>query len=489
MSLIEKIVDDVVKVQETILSTIKRYRQISFDVSHWDDLREVKSRIRTHPRQSKEVLDLYRESAVSHCDIIKSLTSTIEPIDEPYMENLQTPTIIELLYELDPGFRRSSDLLVKAIENSQDIIAEEAMKRRAGAYGPTWIVDYVATPGSLLNLFAKILRGIKIDRLHKWTFYTCVSAARITSYCMMFGSKLDGSLKAGGGFQKAIDEEVSILKKMWIEPLKTQEEILSEIGFKSFDAGVYMKKFKKDMEDVVSSAAEKDVHYANIALVPTWGAGDFHHIGQSTYNICKDDMAMAIFEAVSKVLISTLNRGIKDKKIEGHFIPVSDITAAAAAYILRMDGFSSNMVLDLMLKRFYNLSSRRSNPLAEDLIPEFLDFLARGERIVERAPLGCGGKVGKLEIDFSPIIENEVIQSPEKYSFPANPLTARFSSLMKFADDPFHLESDPSLAVLLTNLIALSPDKPILPLSRCKGCSLSRAIPSRCKHCLSGRSI
>jgi hypothetical protein len=301
----------------------------------------------------------------------------------------------------------------------------------------------------------------------------------------MFGSKLAKSLKGGGNISHATEEETTVLKKMWLEPMKMQSETLDEMGFTSFDPEVYMRKFKNEVKGTIKSAVAKGVHYANIVLIPAWGAGDFHHIGQSIYNICKDDLAMAILESVTGVLINTLKKG-KGKIKRPFQIPISDITAAASMYIMRMDGFSERNISDLMLKRFYNLAlQRRDILLTEDLIPEFLDFLARGEKIISGMPVGKSRKIGGLEIDFSPIDKNETIQSPERYSFPACPLTARLSSLLKFADDPFHLESDPSLSAFLTNVMALNPKRAMLPVSRCKKCSLSKAIPQRCKYCLS----
>ncbi len=485
MSIIEKVIGDIAAVQGTIVKTIKQNRYHPFRVDHWGDLLQVKMNIRDGPGQSKEVLDLYRKAAEAHYKIVKDMTETINPKDEPYLENLQTPVILELLYEFDPEFKESMNRLVKAIADSSDMIAEEALKRCVGAYGPTWIVDYVATPGSLLNLFVRIMKKTKMKKCYRWTFYTCVSVTRATSYCTMFGRKLAKSLKGGENISHATEEETTVLKKMWLEPMKMQSETLDEMGFTSFDPEVYMRKFKNEVKGTIKSAVAGRVHYANIVLIPAWGAGDFHHIGQSIYNICKDDLAMAILESVTGVLINTLKKG-KGKIKRPFQIPISDITAAASMYIMRMDGFSERNISDLMLKRFYNLAlQRRGILLTEDLIPEFLDFLARGEKIISGMPVGKSKKIGGLEIDFSPIDKNETIQSPERYSFPACPLTARLSSLLKFADDPFHLESDPSLSVFLTNIMALTPKRATLPVSRCKKCSLSKAIPQRCKHCLS----
>lgn len=70
---------------------------------------------------------------------------------------------------------------------------------------------------------------------------------------------------------------------------------MDNAGHSSFDVRKYMNSYKKKMRSTVIAAMEDDVHYGNILTVPTYCVGDIaHHISQSTFNMCKDDMTMGI---------------------------------------------------------------------------------------------------------------------------------------------------------------------------------------------------
>src|SRR5664279_6110984 len=119
-----------------------------------------------------------------------------------------------------------------------------------------------------------------------------------------------------------------------------------------------MAEYKKKMEKTVMNAVEDGVHYGNIVTVPAYCVGDIsHHIAQSTYNMCKDDVIMAVIEATTGVMESTLNNAIPDFKNE--YEPLSLATgssACAVEYMLELDGFNAPMIVDLLTKRFHNLS-------------------------------------------------------------------------------------------------------------------------------------
>ena len=57
------------------------------------------------------------------------------------------------------------------------------------------------------------------------------------------------------------------------------------------------------------NAVEDGVHYGNIVTVPAYCVGDIsHHIAQSTYNMCKDDVIMAVIEATTGVMACNTNQ-------------------------------------------------------------------------------------------------------------------------------------------------------------------------------------
>jgi len=66
-----------------------------------------------------------------------------------------------------------------------------------------------------------------------------------------------------------------------------------------------------------------------------------HHIAQSTFNMCKDDVVMAVIEATSAVMDSTLNANLE--KFKNEYQPLSVATgsgAVAVEYILELDGLT-----------------------------------------------------------------------------------------------------------------------------------------------------
>lgn len=71
-------------------------------------------------------------------------------------------------------------------------------------------------------------------------------------------------------------------------------------GQSSFDHREYMKRYRAGIAGVVKAALDEGVYYSNILTVPAYCVGDIaHHISQSTYNMCKDDVVMAAIEAAT----------------------------------------------------------------------------------------------------------------------------------------------------------------------------------------------
>ncbi|MEM3522570.1 MAG: DUF2193 family protein [Candidatus Bathyarchaeia archaeon] len=484
--LAEKIAKEILAIQKTWVETVKNKRNKKFKIEDWKSMLQFKNNLMPHEKQSKEIFNLYITSANACYKTLSNLTDYIHPEDEPWLEHYQTTSVFEILYEYDREFKNASIKLAEAIDKFKDLIIEEIFARFCGRYGLTWIVDYVPTPGSFSNLYKKILDKIDIKPDYKLAFINAVSAARNTSYSVMFGLKFIEILNNGKSVEEAIKAEIEILKNMWLNPIETQIQIMKEIGHKSFDYEKSIKTFKEQIYKAVIEAAKAGVHYTNLSLVPLWAAGDFHHVSQTTYNLCKSDIVMAILESLTEVLEKTINKAIKERKIKDPYkIPTWELTAAASAYIMRLDGFTSSMISDLLMKRYYNLLLKDPKKfIYECMNDEFINFLNQGEYYIEKPPLGLGCKVWDIKIDLSPIDENEVLKAPQKYIWPECPITIRFANLLCFADEPFHLISDPLICLYATELIALNPSKPYLPHFHCKKCISAKYLPFRCEYCL-----
>ena len=133
---------------------------------------------------------------------------------------------------------------------------------------------------------------------------------------------------------------------------------MKNAGMSSFDPRKYMDNYRKGMESYVKAAIDDGVHYGNIATIPAYCVGDIsHHISQSTYNMCKDDMVMATIEAVTCVMDKTLHATLPDANSGYQLLDV--VTGASAEYLLELDEFNAPMIVDLPTKRYHNLVTIR----------------------------------------------------------------------------------------------------------------------------------
>jgi hypothetical protein len=136
------------------------------------------------------------------------------------------------------------------------------------------------------------------------------------------------------------------------------------------------------------------------------------------------------------------------------------------------------MVVDLLTKRFYNYAAMNPKRGEADELhnADFIDILTRGERILDITPIGDGAKIKGVKIDLSPIDNHPVVANPQRYTYPACAITQRFAALMSLADFPCYLTPECTTATLMTNCIALSPDKPGSPVRGCKDCAVTSLI-------------
>src|SRR5690606_12979563 len=103
-------------------------------------------------------------------------------------------------------------------------------------------------------------------------------------------------------------------------------------------------------------------------------------------------------------------------------------TAAAAEYILELDGFNAPMVVDLLTRRYHNFVQLMPNRSAAAELHncDFMDMAYRGWKLIDKARRMKNGsdgpvvpKVAGFAVDLSPIHENEVLMNPQRYAYPA----------------------------------------------------------------------
>ena len=154
---------------------------------------DVANKMEAVDGQSEAVINLHVDSINTHYDTLTSLTDTVRPEDDPFVEHYQTPAILEILYEEDESFKESVDKFIDAIGKSEDIIGLESVRRYAGFYGPTCVVDFAIIPGSTSNVVNQILKKTDIPDDHKRAILAAKSWGMNTSYGIgeIFANKIE----------------------------------------------------------------------------------------------------------------------------------------------------------------------------------------------------------------------------------------------------------------------------------------------------------
>lgn len=489
MNLQEKMVNECIGAAMADYGVIKEKRGGAFKITDAQPYVDAVNAMKPIEGQSKEVIDLHVQSVNAHYETLKEITDTIRPEDDPFIEHHQTPALMDLLYELEPSFKKSAEKFCDGISANKATLALEAIRRYGGMYGPTCVVDFGFSVGSVPNFVNRVLKTVDIPQKDKETILAAKSWGMNTSYGL--GGAFRAAIESGKTAAQAEDAEVAQMRRLYEAPMAAQNEIMSTHNLgghgphSSFDLMKYMKGYQARMRPYVEAALKAGVHPANIVTVPAYCVGDIgHHIAQSAYNMFKDDMVFAIYEAVTQVFANTLRKGLEQGAFKSGWDVVSTATgapAAASAYILRMDGFNVPMLVDLLVKRFHNYAVMNPKRGEADELHnvDFMDILKRGESILDVAPRGSSSTIKGIKLDFSPITEHPVIANPQRYTYPACAITQRFAALMSMSDFPCYLTPECVTATAMTNMIALSPAKAGAPMKGCKDCAVSSVL-NRC---------
>ncbi|MBP2201977.1 hypothetical protein J3E07_001417 [Methanococcus voltae] len=490
--LYEKMVNEAMAAQWADVEVIKAKRGTEYKLTDGKPYVDAVQKMEAIGDQCKEVIDLHKNSVQTHYDTLCDLTDTVRPEDDPFVEHYQTPAILEILYNEDPKFREAVEKFIDAVEKNRALIGKEVVRRYGGFYGPTCVVDFALIPGSTSNVVNQILRKTDIPEHYKQAILASKSWGMNTSYGI--GDKFAHAVEDGLTLNEAMDKEIDTIKMIYDTPIQAQTKLMEEAGHTSFDVFKYMQDYKKKMDGTVKKALDAEVNYGNIVTVPAYCVGDIsHHIAQSTYNMCKDDVIMAVIEATSKVMDNTLRNNLDKFKTEFDVLSLATgSTAAAVEYILELDGFNAPTVVELLTQRFHNYVQLypKRGAAAELHNHDFMDMVYRGWKTLDKARRmknGSGAKlvpmVNDMPVDLDPIAENEVLMNPQRYAYPACAITVRFSSLMRLADYPCLLTSEPVTATMMTNVIALHKNNPGAPARVCKKCASSCLVDFRHEYC------
>jgi hypothetical protein len=490
--LYEKMINEAMAAQRADVETVKAKRGQKFTLADTKPYVDAVRKMTAIGDQSQAVIDLHKNSVISHAEILQNLATTVRPEDDPFVEHYQTPVMLEILKEQDESFAKSVDAFIQTIAATEARIGLEAVRRYGGFYGPTCVVDFALIPGSTSNVVNQVLKKTDIPVEHKRAILAAKSWGMNTSYG--FGDVFAHALEAGATPAEATAKEVAIMQRIYREPVEAQAALMDEAGMTSFDPRKYMKEYRRKMEGTVRAAIDDGVHYGNILTVPAYSVGDVsHHIAQSTFNMCKDDVVMAVIEAVTEVMEASLRQSLDSYKSYWDVLTLATgASASATEYILELDSFNAPMVVDLLTKKFHNyvLSYPTRGAAAELHNCDFMDMIYRGWKLIDRARKNRNGSdealtpmVGKYPVDLSPIHANEVLMNPQWYAYPACAITVRFSALMRLADYPCLLTSEPVTATMMTNVIALEKGVSAAPVRGCKNCATTSLVDQRQHYC------
>lgn len=491
-ALYEKMIDEAMAAQRADVETVKRKRGTQFMLKDAEAYLDAVKKMTVAEGQAQSVIDLHTGSVKAHFSTLEGLTNTIRPEDDPFVEHYQTPVILEILCDHDPTFKKSVDTFVAQIGKSEALMGLESTRRYGGFYGPTCVVDFALIPGSTSNVVNRILKTTDIPKAHKEAILAAKSWGMNTSYGV--GDVFAHAIEAGVTLSDAIQQEIAMFQSIYREPVEAQAKLMDSVGMSSFDQRKYMAGYRQKMEKTVMAAVDDGVHYGNILTIPAYCVGDIaHHISQSTFNMCKDDVIMATIEAATEVMEKSLRASLPNYKSEYDVLTLATGSSACATeYILELDGFNAIMVVDLLTKRYHNYVQLypTRGAAAELHNCDFMDMIYRGWKYLDKARRGqcstteeLAPKVGGFPVDLSPIRENEVLMNPQRYAYPACAITVRFSALMRLADYPCLLTSEPVTATMMTNIIALHKEDPAAPVRGCKNCASAALMDFRHQYC------
>lgn len=490
--LYKKMVSEAMAAQFADVNVLREHRGLKFHLKNAEPYVNAVQNMTVLDGQSKSVIDLHKASVKSHYDTLRSLTRHVREEDDPFVEHYQTPVILDILCEEDESFRKSMDTFADAIKTNIALVGKEAARVYAGFYGPVCSVDFALMPGSTSNVINQILQKTDMPVAHKKTILAAKSWGMNTSYGI--GDAFTKAVESGETVAEAVRAEVRQLQALYLDPIEAQADLMRSVHMKSFTAKNYMASYREKMLPFVKAAIDDGVHYGNIVTVPAYCVGDVaHHISQSTYNMCKDDVIFNTIDAVSHVMEKTLNAAVSKVKSPYQLLNIATGSSAAAAeYLLELDGFNAPMIVDLLTKRYHNLVMLKPTrgSAAELHNCDFMDMIYRGWKIMDKAariksstdkPLSP--VVDGIGIDLSPIHENEVLMNPQRYAYPACAITVRTSALMRLADYPCLLTSEPVTATMMTNIIALDKENPAAPVRACKNCATACLSGFRHQYC------
>lgn len=486
-----KIVEEAISVQMSQLGILKEKRGRRLTI---DDVRpyvDEVNKIGAIEGQSSSVIGLYIDSVNAHFKALSNLASIVQPEEEACLKRQQVPAVLEILYQEDSGFRKSVDIFIDGLEESKNLVGQDVMKglersiNSASRVGP----GRQATPSAIIG---QVLRSLPIPEEHS----SAILAASpwILGDSCGIGRVFFREVEAGTSLEQALDAEIIQIKSIFNHPAEAQVEVSKLRNNLAFDAGKYIAKYRREVEDSVKEAVNDGVHYANVLNISALSVEGMSPLSQSSIHMAGDDLAMAVLEAVTKVIESSLIGSANRFKSPDHpLILATGAVGCALEYILEMDRFSVLDIVGLLRKGSTLSQSQFSNSAgtSDFYYLDFVDMVYNGWRYLDntqRKGKACTGrglplpKVTWFDVDLSPILDNEVLMNPQRYSNPASPISARLSVLLRLSDRP-ELFNAAAISVIMANILSAQKEKAICPADIYRNYVMGRLSNSNIDYC------
>ena len=129
--IIRKMITEAMAAQRADVNQVKKKRGQNFVIDDTKVYVDAVRDMRPAGDDSRAVFQLHTDSVNAHYTILKGLTTTIRPEDDP-VEHYQTPVDTEDADDEYLKIKKSVDVFIRAVAKAEALIGKESARRYAG---------------------------------------------------------------------------------------------------------------------------------------------------------------------------------------------------------------------------------------------------------------------------------------------------------------------------------------------------------------------
>jgi hypothetical protein len=419
MVFLDSIIKEALSYQNRVIDVARVNRGKKFSIEMCEPLVRFFKNISLKEKQEKSVFSLLKDSVEIHYEFLKD--KRIELQDSVVLEHMQTPVVLELLYESDRHFKDAVVRFVEKIEEKKSFLRNELENIISGKYGLTNGADIRPTKGSTRYVLKRIADTTRLDPVYKDAILSSKSLGMNTSYFL--GKEYKENLIYGKDL--AFKKELKALKQIFEEPVASQIEFSKNV--RSFSPKEYMKRFTDGIAEDVNACTESNVSYSNILSIPAFSVSDIgSHLNQETLDFFKDDNVFAILDSINKVVGLTVRDSFCKTPID--ILKFASIASSASIVHLIKSG---GLTVESVIKELRNRNLKEDMLHTHDL--DFINMLKRESKRVDLTPM-----------------EGLNVQKP-----------LIFSLIIGLVENLCLFQNEPLTTIVLANIAAKNKEKPL----------------------------